>query len=99
MALATQPNSSMIPLGRNTRKQGRVRLVPGIPNGAVKAITLPWVSGDVCQSVIGVADCGQGPSCQNVVVSIRGGISSAEVPKGSESCQLSSQVGHVVCWG
>jgi hypothetical protein len=46
-----QPNSSMIPLGRKTRKHGGTAGIPGSAFGPVKETTLACVSGAVCHAM------------------------------------------------
>ena len=86
-----QPNSSMIPLARNTRKQG-----PAL-TGLWIETTLARVSGAVCQ-VIGLGVIGCVESSLNVATLMFGGTRSAAVPNGSDSCQLSSHCTCVHCW-
>src|SRR5205085_9859792 len=82
----------MIPLVRKTRKQGGAGLSPAGELGLWIEITLARVSGAVCQ-VTGIGVIVFGVSSLYVLVPRSGGTSSAAVPYGSESCQLSSH-----CW-
>src|SRR5262245_267314 len=79
----------MIPVGRKTRKQGGVGLMPAGGAGLANEITLALVSGAVCQ-VTGLGVIAFGVSSLYVFTLMSGGTRSAAVPNGSESCQESS---------